>query len=398
MKTIILILALASNVGAFDIIGGPLSGEFPATYVLKAGDVMTGPLQTTTATITGNSFSVGGSSLVVANGNIGAGMTPDTTAGWAYQTAFNKMFVADSQTVPLFIKGGTASQIVINRSPLTGTFFDTGKAAASIAINSENGAGYLTFNTASVNNTNPSARMIVSGAGLVGIGNTNPDTKIHVSSGVLKLDGTTPGIIANGSGAVGAAFTSSDNTAIISLYSGADNAGINATSGINRIIALSNVRLEAGAGNSVIYGTGVNTDGWTSRSSRGIYARNATTATISSGTVVTYATQYTNTYGDIGVSTSPANSAAPVGTVFNTAGCAAGALCQICTEGLCPARLDSGSACATNNTAVLTGTEVGRAACSAAPDAANTHWQEIGQPAIFTAQNGHVIWIFAHRN
>jgi hypothetical protein len=46
--------------------------------VSKSGDTMTGPLELTTATLTGNKFSVGGSTFVISNGYVGIGLNNPT--------------------------------------------------------------------------------------------------------------------------------------------------------------------------------------------------------------------------------------------------------------------------------------------------------------------------------
>ena len=53
------------------------SAAAPGNYVLKSGDTMTGQLTLSgsTLTVTGNAFSVGGSTLVVKEGNVGIGTT-----------------------------------------------------------------------------------------------------------------------------------------------------------------------------------------------------------------------------------------------------------------------------------------------------------------------------------
>lgn len=67
---------------AFQGDGSGLTG-FSATdntKVAKIGDIMTGALQTTTITVTGNAFSVGGSTLVVTNGKVGISSPTPTEA------------------------------------------------------------------------------------------------------------------------------------------------------------------------------------------------------------------------------------------------------------------------------------------------------------------------------
>ena len=134
--------------------------------------------------------------------------------------------------------------------------------------------------------------------------------------------------------------------------------------------------------------------GWNDGYARGVYSTNYSGATLSSGTVLTMSANYAYS---IGFTTNPANGAYAVGTLYDTS-CAAAAVCRVCTEGICPVKLDTGASCTTTNTAVITGAQ-GTAVCTNAPDAATTHWQEIGQPASFNAAaTGGTILIWAHRN
>lgn len=72
-----LFLFLASNAGAFDVVGSLPQGLGDGRYVQKAGDTMSGPLTLSgsSLTVTGNAFSVGGSTLVVSNGGTTLGGT-----------------------------------------------------------------------------------------------------------------------------------------------------------------------------------------------------------------------------------------------------------------------------------------------------------------------------------
>jgi hypothetical protein len=146
----------------------------------------------------------------------------------------------------------------------------------------------------------------------------------------------------------------------------------------------------------ISYGAGNVAQSWITGYARGVYAYNKSGASLSSGTVVMNNAWESAT---IDITTGAITTSAPIGTVYDIAGCAANALCKICTEGLCPARLDTDATCAITQIAVLTGSQVGRALCTDSPDASNTHWRELGQPASYTSTvGGNVIQIWAHRN
>lgn len=138
------------------------------------------------------------------------------------------------------------------------------------------------------------------------------------------------------------------------------------------------------------YGSGGAT--WEAGGGRGVYATNNSGAALSSGTVV----QPVQSLTGLAITTSAANSEFPVGTIYDDS-CADGALCRVCTEGICPARLITSADCAITNDVVYTGSEVGRASC-AVISAGIVHNQELGNPATFSASNGDVIKIWAHRN
>jgi hypothetical protein len=131
---------------------------------------------------------------------------------------------------------------------------------------------------------------------------------------------------------------------------------------------------------------------WQDGAAKGVYAGNMSGAAMSSGTVV----QPFQSLTGLTVTTSAVNSDYPVGTIYDDS-CADGSLCRVCTEGICPARLITSAACAITNNYVKTGSEVGRAECATIP-AGTAHNDEIGNPATFSASDGDVIKIWAHRN
>ena len=278
-----------------------------------------------------------------------------------------------------------------------------------------------------------SERMRITRAGLVGIGNTNPSVALDVT-GVINSS-TTASILAafQGNNSNWSRITVKNNSAtnpILSMY--AYPASALSTNGYAKIdptfdsgniplvlgsgtgstsrIGIGNVNpstsLHVSSGTLTVDGTGAGIElsaaatpaaGWQIGSSKGYYAINATNAALSSGTIVHVSISPVSTFASIKISTTDANSIDPVGTIFDTS-CAAGTACKICDSGLCPMLLASGSACAaTAEMGAFTGSEVGRGQCATGTSAA-LHFQEVGNPITFSASNGAVIWINAHRN
>jgi len=125
-------------------------------FVQKAGDTMTGQLTLSgsTLTVTGNAFSVGESTFVVKDGKIGIG--------------------TNSPAKALSVTGDArvTSDVLGNRF-------------ASVADSSEN-MGFVSnsirLRTASTD------KMTILPGGNIGIGTTNPQEKLHISSGNLVVD------------------------------------------------------------------------------------------------------------------------------------------------------------------------------------------------------------------
>ena len=136
---------------------------------LSAGGVarMTFAPITGAVAIPGNSFSVGGSTLVVAGGHVGIGASPNSTSG--------RM---------LFIQGaasGEQLQLSYNGSTSSATYMGQ-KSNGDFQMYVYNGASYKNI-ILGMDGTTP--------AGNVGIGTTVPVSKLTVSSGTLTVDGNT---------------------------------------------------------------------------------------------------------------------------------------------------------------------------------------------------------------
>ena len=171
-----------------------------------------------TFTVQGNAFSVGGSTFVVTNGNVGIGTT-GATGVLTYKT---EIYGAD----PVLGLSGTANgvgQLVgleFNQQTTSAGATRAGGAIKSVAAGVYTGGVGSTYNSdlalyTSASGVNTERIRILSG-GNVGIGTTAPTTKLHVSSGVLTVDGAGGGITttssmtftgANGSGYINASTT-----------------------------------------------------------------------------------------------------------------------------------------------------------------------------------------------
>ena len=73
-------------------------------------------------------------------------------------------------------------QLNTQRNPNTGSFVNTGKSHASLALAGSNGGSHIRFATASANNTTATERMRIDSSGRVGIGTSSPSTgaMLHV--------------------------------------------------------------------------------------------------------------------------------------------------------------------------------------------------------------------------
>lgn len=144
-----------------------LSGT-DSSKVAKAGDAMTGPLTMlsgSTITVTGNAFSVGGLTLVVAGGNVGIGTANPSS--------------------PLVIKDvSTGPNVYVGFSHFGSTMAVFGQSANGSVFQALALEGTpLILNHSSLGNT-----IINDAGGNVGIGTAGPSEKLHVSGGNLIVD------------------------------------------------------------------------------------------------------------------------------------------------------------------------------------------------------------------
>jgi trimeric autotransporter adhesin len=214
-------------------------------FVDKAGDFMTGQLTTTsTMTIQGNAFSVGGSTLVVTSGRVGINSVSPSYAlqvasGNIYAeygviastlsilapaaTAGGTMFMraTDNAGFTLRIAGDTsasgehngATEIAVGGSQALrigekatdgGAFTQTaiftmgasGNGRMSVGINTQPDAQFAVRSNAGgtlpvvhISSQDGTSLMVVQPTGLMGIGTMNPASKLHLSSGTFTIDG-----------------------------------------------------------------------------------------------------------------------------------------------------------------------------------------------------------------
>jgi hypothetical protein len=130
------------------------------------------------------------SALALSTGNVGIGtnspevIASNTTlqvngASHSLVRTGTSAFGGYLATIP--IVGVTA--ISNARNPITGTYNNTGVAASVISLFSESNNGYITFETASANNTGPTERVRITSAGNVGIGTSAPAAKLDIKGG-----------------------------------------------------------------------------------------------------------------------------------------------------------------------------------------------------------------------
>jgi hypothetical protein len=186
------------------------------------------PVATTTMTVLGNAFSVGGSTFVVVGGNVGIGATNPTehltvsananSLPAAFLNTLVRIAAADGVNTDLLgldtfasigkltfrrADGTAASPSALASGDVLGRlgFAGHGTSGYSSIVNAylEADAGeawtdtangtYMFFDTTANGTTLPTERMRIDNAGNIGIGTTNPATKLHMSSGTLTIDG-----------------------------------------------------------------------------------------------------------------------------------------------------------------------------------------------------------------
>lgn len=388
-------------------------------------------------TVTGPAFSVGLSTFVVVGGNVGIGTTNPTSeltivsgrvAGTAPHFDFQGGKATGQGLVVAFTRSATTQQssfgfqtvnalgadgFIINPIGVTRRLlFGSGiSGATTVATDDTYGFGignYAAMSQASYGGFgaifSASGNMVIAGTstvkgsafsvggstlvvsgGNVGIGMTSPGYKLMLSSGVFWNDGSPSGIVTNSSITannatltgtnLGFGLTVSSNVSMAGLvYTKNNNVGIGTTNPASTL--------------------DISGQRWENGYAAGVYATNYSGNTLSSGTVV----EPLPVAGyKIAFTTSTADSISAVGTIYDTS-CSELAVCRVCNEGICYAKLKAGTDCATSNMYVRSGNPEGFALCESNPSA-NFHNGEIGQIAEFTTSaTGPTIYMWAHRN
>lgn len=219
MKKILFILLFSPLFANAQLVRTTPSGVNPlteSTYVNVTGDTMSGPLTLagSSLTVTGNAFSVGGSTLVVTGGRTAIGHAPydsDFEIFNATPTGSGHLRISNNKNTSDFAITN-ASSLDANYLQLGGLEYGVGsQRLIGFGYNNSQGAtrryapaylGYVETDVAwrgdfvfqlrtntSVG-TAPSEKMRIKSNGNVGIATTNPNTKLHISSGTLTMDGS----------------------------------------------------------------------------------------------------------------------------------------------------------------------------------------------------------------
>jgi hypothetical protein len=166
---------------------GAVISQFGANYGTGAGAPWNGGsgFYITTRTDHPIVFATGSTTsekLRIANdGNVGIGTaSPQTKLHITAGTPAFRIEDSNGSNASFYSNYLDYAQLSINRNPSTGTFLNTGKAAAQLSIYGGSGDGHFEFYTSNSNNTAPTEKMRITGSGNVGIGTSTPSYTLDV--------------------------------------------------------------------------------------------------------------------------------------------------------------------------------------------------------------------------
>lgn len=135
------------------------------------------------------------------SGNVGIGSTATSPATALQLKSAAPAFRIDDtngDNAAFYSNFTNFAQLAINRNPSTGTFTNSGKAAAQISLKADAGEGSILFYATNTNNTSPSQHAIMDGLGNWGFGSiTSPTARLHLP-GVTTSAGSAPIKLASG--------------------------------------------------------------------------------------------------------------------------------------------------------------------------------------------------------
>lgn len=229
MKSLILSLLVGiSSAWAMDVDYGPTqAGTTLSAACIKTPDSdastfaagCDGPsvtMKSSTLTVGGNAFSVGTSTLVVANGKVGIGKT--------------------SPGYPVHIKGAGSPGLLIlepddgvsgSSTPITiwGDDLTANRYIQFGRVNEQDNASYQAFYVKTANNGVPAERFRIEASGNVGIGTTSPGYKLMVESGSVAVTSGTLSMSGTGSPTTGGALCLNAANRVVKCTSAVDASG-----------------------------------------------------------------------------------------------------------------------------------------------------------------------------